>query len=159
MKQQSTQQSPHQTGHDKAEELPYEYVIIVGYGRLGMLLADRLSSQGSSVVVIDNREEVLSKSSAKFSGFKIHGDAAELNVLRQAKIGHADCLLVVTDHDNLNLMVAQVAKEVFEVPKVIARVFDPSREAVYRQFGIETINPTSLSADAFFEALLQPGED
>lgn len=137
---------------------PYEYVIIVGYGRLGSLLAGRLSSLGSSVVVIDQTETAFDKLALEFSGFKITGDAAELDVLRQAKIDKADCLLAVTNQDNLNLMVAQVAKTIFHVPKVMARVYDPAREAVYSQFGIETISPTRLSADAFLTALQEPVE-
>lgn len=137
---------------------PYEYIIIVGHGRLGALLAGRLSSLGRSVVVIDHQETAFDKGAPSFSGFKITGDAAELDVLRQAKIDKADCLLAITNQDNLNLMVAQVAKTVFQVPKVMARVFDPAREVVYRRFGIETISPTQLSADAFLTALLEPVE-
>jgi trk system potassium uptake protein TrkA len=132
---------------------PYEYVIIVGYGRLGALLAGRLSSLGCSVVVIDHKETAFDKAALGFSGFKITGNAAELEVLRQAKIDKADCLLAVTNQDNLNLMVAQVAKTIFRVSKVIVRVYDPAREAMYSQFGIETISPTRLSADAFLTAL------
>jgi trk system potassium uptake protein TrkA len=131
----------------------HRYVIIVGCGRLGSILANRLSRQGSSVVVIDRDEAAFDKLSSGFGGFRVTGDAAELEVLRQAKIDKADCLLAATPHDNLNLMVAQVAKTIFGVPKVLARLFDPSREEMYRQFGIETICPTDLSADAFLSAL------
>lgn len=136
--------------------LPYEYIIVVGYGRLGVLLANHLSRMGSSVVVIDNKETAFDKTYLEFSGFKIVGDAAEMEVLRQAKIDKADCLLAVTNQDNLNLMVAQVAKTIFNVPKVMARVFDPSRETIYRQFGIETISSTNLSAKAFLDTLQCP---
>lgn len=136
----------------------YEYIIIVGCGRLGSLLANRLSGQGCSVVIIDRREEAFSKLSIEFSGFRITGDAAEPAVLRQAKIDKADCFLATTNQDNLNLMLAQVAKVVFQVPKVMARIFDPARESVYREFGVETISPTKLSTDAFLSALHQPGE-
>lgn len=131
----------------------HQYIIIVGCGRLGSILANRLSSLGSSVVVIDRDEKAFDKLSSGFSGFRVIGDAAELEVLRQAKIDKADCLLAATRHDNLNLMVAQAAKVAFGVPKVLARLFDPSREKMYRQFGIETICPTDLSADAFLSAL------
>lgn len=134
----------------------YEYIIIVGSGRLGSLLARRLSSLGSSVVVIDKREGAFDSRAPEFSGFQIIGDAAEMEVLRQAKIERADCLLAVTNQDNLNLMVAQVAKIMFNVPKVMARIYDPAHEAMYRQFGIETISPTKLSADAFLTALQEP---
>lgn len=136
----------------------HRYVVIVGCGRLGSLLANRLSHLGSSVVVIDRDEVAFDELSSGFSGFRVIGDAAELEVLRQAKIDKADCLLAATPHDNLNLMVAQAARTVFGVPKVLARLFDPSREALYRQFGIETICPTELSADAFLSALAAQAE-
>ncbi len=131
----------------------YQYIVIVGCGRLGSMLANQLSGQGRSVVVVDRDEAAFHNLSTEFSGFQVTGDAAELAILRQAKIDQADCLLAITRHDNVNLMVAQVAKVVFQVPKVIARVFDPSREAVYRQFEIETICPTTLSAEWFLAAL------
>ena len=131
----------------------HRYVVIVGCGRLGSLLANRLSHLGSSVVVVDRDETAFDELSSGFSGFRLIGDAAELETLRQAEIDKADCLLAATPQDNLNLMVAQAAKTVFGVPKVLARLFDPSREAMYRQFGIETICPTELSAEAFLNAL------
>ena len=135
-----------------------QYVIVVGCGRLGSLLANRLSSMGSSVVVIDREEAAFENLSTEFSGFRVTGDAAELAVLRQARIDKAECLLAITSHDNVNLMVAQVAQTVFDVPQVMARVNDPSREAVYREFGVETICPTNLSAAAFLSALGDPAE-
>ena len=136
-----------------------QYVIIVGCGRLGSLLANRLSSLGSSVVIIDRDEVAFENLSAEFSGFRVTGDAAELAVLRQAKIDRAGSLVAVTSFDNVNLMVAQVAQKVFDVSQVLARVNDPSREAVYREFGIETICPTTLSAAAFLRALQEPAEE
>lgn len=132
---------------------PYQYVIIVGCGRLGSMLANRLSGLGSNIVVIDRDKAAFDNLSTEFSGFQISGDAAELDVLRRAKIDQADCLLAITRHDNVNLMIAQVAKTVFGVSRVVARVFDPSREEVYRRFGVETICPTGLSAAAFLDAL------
>jgi trk system potassium uptake protein TrkA len=130
-----------------------QYIIIVGCGRLGALLANRLSSIGHSVIVVDPNEAAFEKLTAEFSGFRVVGDAAELAVLLQAGIDRADCLLAVTPYDNVNLMTAQVAKTVFNVPKAIARVFDPSREPIYREFGIETICPTVLSAERFLDTL------
>ena len=132
---------------------PHQYIIIVGCGRLGSMLANQLSSLGCSVIVVDREETAFDKLSTEFSGFLVTGNAAELDVLRRARIDKADCLLATTQHDNVNLMVAQVAQTVFQVPKVMARVSNPSRERVYDQFGIETICPTTLSAEAFLKAL------
>jgi trk system potassium uptake protein TrkA len=133
--------------------VPYQYVVIVGAGRLGSILANQLSRLGSSVVVVDRDEAAFGNLSTEFSGFRITGDAAELSVLRRAKLDKADCVLVTTQHDNVNLMVTQVAKTVFHVPRVMARVVDPSREVVYHEFGIETICPAGLAVNAFLQAL------
>jgi trk system potassium uptake protein len=129
-------------------------IIIVGCGRLGGLLANRLSSAGHSVVVVDRRDTSFDKLSPNFSGFRIIGDAVENHILKQANIETADYLFAITTEDNTNLMLAQVAKEIFKVPHVIARVYDPAREKIYREFGIETISPTALSADAFLKTVV-----
>ncbi|MEM8808271.1 MAG: TrkA family potassium uptake protein [Cyanobacteria bacterium P01_G01_bin.38] len=132
-----------------------QYIVVVGCGRLGAMLASRLSGQGHSVVVIDRHESAFEALSAEFSGFRVTGDAVEPATLRTAKVEKADCLLAVTDKDNLNLMVAQIAKHIFDVPQVLARIFDPARESIYREFEIATISPTQLSADAFLHTLSQ----
>ncbi|MGB3641950.1 MAG: TrkA family potassium uptake protein [Rivularia sp. (in: cyanobacteria)] len=130
-----------------------QYIVVVGCGRLGSILASQLSGEGNSVVVIDLEESNFDNLGGEFSGFQIVGDATELAVLRSAKADKADCLLAVTDSDNINIMVAQIAKKMFEIPTVLARVFDPNREAIYRDFGIETISPTQLSAEAFVKTI------
>lgn len=130
-----------------------QYIVVVGCGRLGSILASRLSGQGHSVVVIDWDESTFNSLSIEFSGFPIVGDAAELAVLRSANIDKADCLLAVTGNDNLNLMVAQVTLTVFKVSTVLARVLEPAREEIYRDFGITAISPTKLSAEAFLQTL------
>ncbi|MDX2137807.1 MAG: TrkA family potassium uptake protein [Chloroflexota bacterium] len=128
------------------------HIVIVGCGRLGGTLANQLSAAGHSVVVIDHKLSQFDKLNNDFSGYKIVGDAVELHVMKEAQVEDADCLYATTTSDNTNLMVAQVAKEIFGVPQVIARVFDPEREALYREFGIETISPVKLAADAFLAA-------
>lgn len=129
------------------------YIVIVGCGRLGSLLANRLSSAGHQLVVIDRNESKFDKLSTEFSGFKVVGDAIEMSVLRRAHVEKADYLFAITTEDNLNLMVAQVAKTEFKVPNVIARVYDTAREAIYGEFGIETISPTKLAAEAFITVM------
>jgi len=136
-----------------------QYVVVVGCGRLGSLLAGMLSRAGSGVVVIDRREESFARLAPEFSGFRLHGDATEREVLRGAKIDQADCLLATTENDNVNLMVAQVARTVYEVPKVVARIDDPRREAIYRELGIETVSSTNLTAEAFLGALRPRGKE
>jgi trk system potassium uptake protein TrkA len=134
------------------------YIVIVGCGRLGSHLANSLSRDGNAVVVIDRVEKALNDLSLDFSGFRINGDATHMAVLKEAKLKNSDVLIATTHEDNVNLMVAQVAKTIFHVPQVLARVFDPKREEVYTQLGIDTICPTSVAADMFFRAIANGGK-
>jgi trk system potassium uptake protein TrkA len=127
--------------------------VIVGCGRLGSLLANQLSRDGNSVVVIDRNEITFNDLSSDFSGFRVSGDATQMAVLKAAKLNKADVLIATTHDDNVNLMVAQVARKIFSVPHVLARVFDPKREEVYAQLGIDTICPTSVAAEMFLKAV------
>lgn len=128
-------------------------IVIVGCGRLGSSLANRLSQAGSRVVIIDRSRSSFSLLEPGFSGFRVTGDAAERNVLVEASIQEADCLIAATEKDTLNLMVAQVARHVFSVPKVLARVYDPKRETVFLDAGIEIVSPTRLMVDTFLAAV------
>ncbi len=129
------------------------YIVIIGCGRLGSHLANRLSGAGHSVVVIDRNEDTFSNLSADFSGFRVTGDATQIRVLKEAKLKQADILFATTHDDNVNLMVAQIGRKIFGVPQVMARVFDPKREEVYARMGIGTICPTSVAAEMFFRAV------
>ena len=128
-------------------------VVVVGCGRLGALIASRLSSRGVEVVVIDLHEGAFDTLSPEFSGFRVAGDATELAVLRKARVGEASSVIVATRDDNTNMMVAQVAKQVLGARHAVARVFDPAREAIYHGLDIETVSPTTLAADVAVERL------
>ncbi len=129
------------------------YIIVAGCGRLGAKLASELSRTGSSVVVIDRDPAKFAGLTAEFSGFHLTGDAIEQEVLRSAKIEQADCFLATTNQDNINLMLAQVAKVIYGVPLVMARIYDPLRSPVYERLGIDTISPTELSAQEFLRTI------
>lgn len=129
------------------------YVVIVGCGRLGSILANGLSRAGHAVVVIDQDATTFDDLSSDFSGFRVEGDATEMAVLKEAKLQRADVFIATTHEDNVNLMAAQLARKIFDVPHVLARVFDPRREEVYAQLGIETICPTSVGAEMFLLAV------
>ncbi len=122
------------------------YVIIVGCGRLGANLANTLSDGGKSVAIIDKSPDAFHKLSPSYGGIAVTGDATEIAVLHDAEIEKATAVISVTNNDNTNIMVAQLAKEVFSIGQVIARLYDPERECVYREFGIDTICPAVLSA-------------
>lgn len=122
-----------------------EFTIIAGCGRLGANIANKLSEAGKDVIIIDNNSDSFRKLSPTFGGMEIKGDATEMFVLNEADIRNATSVIAVTNHDNTNIMIAQIAKEMFHIDNVIARLYDPDRECVYRDFGINTICPVVLS--------------
>lgn len=126
-----------------------DYIIIIGCGAFGANVAEYLSTQKKSVVIIDKKENSFEKLSEDFSGFTIEADGIEKDTLLLANIERAEIVITATNDDNTNLMIAQIAKKIYNVPKVIARVFDPTREKIYEDFGIETISPISLSIEKF----------
>lgn len=132
--------------HTKPTE---NYVVIVGCGRMGTLLAEIVSDRGSSIVVIDSDPTAFGTLPAEFSGFTIEGDASEMRVLVQAKAGQADLFIAVTGSDNLNLMVAQFAGGILGAKRSIARVDEPGRVAAFKDSGIEVVSPTTTMAKLF----------
>lgn len=130
-----------------------KYIIIIGCGTLGSALANRLSSMGHSIIMIDHNEDSFKELGDEFSGFIIHGDANEFFVLRQAKVEQADIVLAVTDDDNLNIMLSQICQKIYHIPEVIARVNKPKSSEIFNKLGIRTICPTLLAVDIFMENL------
>jgi trk system potassium uptake protein TrkA len=133
-------------------------VVVVGAGRLGRELAARLSAAGHRVVVVDQSQDALDKIRPEFTGFTIRDDARELSTLEQAKLASGTLVFAVTENDNLNMLVAQAAKHLFGVERVRARVSYPGRESLCAQFGILTVNPTALAAEACLAGLEEGSE-
>ncbi len=129
------------------------FLIIIGCGRLGSYLATAFSDQGHEVVIVDRHEATFHKLPEHFSGLTLAGDATEPALLAEAGIARCDALLAVTEDDNTNILIAQLAREIFHTPQVMARVFDPARASVYESLGIEAICPTILGAAAFIDHL------
>lgn len=122
-----------------------DYTIIIGCGRLGANLANTFSDEGGNVLIIDKNKDAFRKLSPSFGGLSVIGDATDLDVLQEAQISKADVVMAVTNNDNANILVAQLSHEMFKVQRVISRLYDPERECVYREFGIDTICPAILS--------------
>ncbi len=117
------------------------YVIVAGSGELGSELARTLSEHGHNVVVIDSEPAALKRLGPAFDGVTLRGTAVDSDILRQAGADRADALAAVTDSDQVNLMVAQVAREVFALRRVVARVASSHLEDIYRRMGIATLRP------------------
>lgn len=135
------------------------YVIIVGCGSVGAGLAGVLAAEGHDVVVIDKRPEAFERLGSGFNGVTVTGTGIDEGVLRRAGIERADAFAAVTSDDNTNIMAAQIAQELFRVPRVVARVFDPEREYAYKEFGLSTVCPTDVGVAQIRSALVVSGID
>lgn len=87
----------------------HNYTIIIGCGRLGANLANTLSDNGEDVLIIDKNREAFRKLSPAFGCLSLQGDATDLDVLQEAQIGNASAVVAVTNHDNANILTAQIA--------------------------------------------------
>lgn len=129
------------------------YIIIVGCGKIGAYLANLLEDE-HNVVIIDKDEKTFSKLKDTFNGIYIPGDALDPDILKEAGIEKADALVVTTSNDNINIVVAQIAKKIFNVPKVVARVSDIGKAEIYRNLGVDPVNTTAIFATLLKEKIL-----
>lgn len=131
------------------------YVVIVGCGRVGSELAKILAGEGHNVVVIDRNPLSFEHLGHSFNGFTLVGSGFDYELLKSSGIEKAEAFCVVTNSDNANLIAAQVAKRLFKVPKVIARVYDPKRAELYRVLGLDIISGTSLVAAMIRDKIIE----
>jgi len=136
------------------------FVLIVGCGRVGSAIAKRMIKDGHEVSVLDESEEAhalldhdLDQTWEDSGGRFTVGTALEVEALDAAGIQQADVVVCSTDGDNTNIVVAQIAKKRFQVPKVVVRVLDPYRADWYSQQGIHTVCPTQVAIEMLTEAV------
>ena len=119
-------------------------VVIIGSGRTGAFLAELLDQAGDTVSIVDVERSAFERLPAAFKGTPVLGDGTDMDILRQAGIEKADAFLALTQGDNRNLMAAQIAKQIFSVKQVFAKVNDPIRASTYRGQGIYTFSRTTI---------------
>jgi len=122
-------------------------VVIMGCGRTGSWLANILDAAGHSVTVMDVDAYSFRRLSPDFKGKALVGNGIDQEALKKAGIEEAEVFIAVTQGDNRNIMAAQMAKHIFNVPRVICRIYDPLRQEIYQTLGLETISPTTIFAD------------
>ncbi|MFC1787049.1 potassium channel family protein [Halobacteriota archaeon] len=133
------------------------YAIIVGCGKIGSRLAQLLSSNEDNVVVLEKDLTKFEDLDQSFDGLTIEGDGTDQDVLEKAGIDKADVFIATTEDDNTNLMACQIAKQVFKVPRVVARVNDPKRESLFKELEIDAIVcPTTIAAAHLRNAVMHP---
>ena len=128
-------------------------VVIMGCGRVGAQLARLLESDGHQVSILDIDAYSFRRLPTDFNGTALVGNGTEEDALKEAGIEEADAFIVVTQGDNRNVMAAQIAKHIFNVPKVTCRIYDPLRRDLYQTLGLEAISPTTIFAQMLKEKL------
>jgi trk system potassium uptake protein TrkA len=134
-------------------------VIIMGCGRVGARLAALMEEDGHDVSIIDSNPAAFDRLPDDFKGQTVLGTGIDVDVLKAAGIEGTDAFAAVTNYDNTNIMACEVAKEIFGVDKVLARIYDPGRESFYHQLGLETVCPTTLVSTTARHILSFDGDD
>jgi len=129
-------------------------VVIMGCGRVGAQLAALLDREGHSVTVLDIDADSFRRLPPEFNGTALLGNGIDEEILKRAGIEEADIFVALTQGDNRNVMAAQIAKHIFNVPRVVCRIYDPLRQELYNTLGLEAFSPTTIFAQMLKEKLL-----
>jgi len=127
----------------------------VGCGRVGSILAKYLAVEGHNVVVVDKDSRSFRRLGSTFNGLTIEGFGFDEEVLKQAGIEKADALAAVTDLDNTNMMIAEMTTKLFDVPRVITRLYNPEKEKTYQQLGLNYVCGTVLTAEKILDKIVE----
>lgn len=130
-------------------------VMIMGCGRLGARIATMLDSDGHSITVLDTNEAAFRRLPQGFKGKRAVGNGMDAHTLEKNGIKEIDAFFAVTQGDNRNYFASQMAREVYSVKRVLCRTYDPVREEIFRDLGLETFSPTSIGAQIMVDMLLQ----
>lgn len=130
----------------------------MGCGRVGARLASLLDEDGFDVTIMDIDTYSFRRLPPSFGGTALFGNGIDQEALKKAGIEDVDIFVAVTQGDNRNVMACQVAKHVYNVPRVICRIYDPLREEMYSALGLETISPTKIFAELLKEKIIGEGQ-
>jgi trk system potassium uptake protein TrkA len=128
-------------------------VVIMGCGRVGGRLASLLDVEGHEVIVLDIDPSGFRWLPSSFMGQTFVGDGTDEDALRKAQVDSADAFIATTQGDNRNVLAAQKVKHLFRTPRVVCRIYDPIRREMYRDLGLETISPTTVTVELLKNAL------
>ena len=131
-------------------------VIIVGCGRVGAELAKILVKDGHEVTILDKDADAFGRLPEELAVTKVVGDGTDMETLVRAGVKSADAFAAVTNGDNRNIMAAQIAQRMFEVPNVVCRIYDPLRQKTYKALGLRSISPTIVGAKLLRNDLYYP---
>src|SRR5512144_1143995 len=128
-------------------------IIIMGCGRVGSQVSQLLVKQGHQVTVIDHDANALARLGTEFKGKLVRGLGFDKNVLLEAGVETAEGFVAASSSDNANIVAARIARNIFRVPRVVARLYDPVRAEVYQRLGLTTISSTQWGAERIVEVV------
>ncbi|MDD5127562.1 MAG: TrkA family potassium uptake protein [Dehalococcoidales bacterium] len=129
-------------------------ILIMGCGRVGAQLASLLDADGHKITVLDNDSYSFRRLPSDFGGTALLGNGLQQDVLQKAGIESAEMFVATTQGDNRNIMACQVAKHIFNVPRVLCRIYDPLRQELFEGLGIEAISPTKIFAQLLRDKII-----
>lgn len=130
------------------------HFVIMGAGRVGVMLAHTLEDSGHTVAIIDQDERAFRRLRRDFSGKKVTGIGFDRDTLKRAGIEDAYAFAAVSSGDNSNILAARVARETFKVSHMVARIYDPNRAEFFQRLGIPTVAAVRWSTDQVLRRLL-----
>ncbi len=133
---------------------PIVRVIILGCGRVGAMIATTMFRESHDVTIVDQDPDAFRRLGNDYGGKKLVGNGLDVETMKKALIEEADAFIATTNGDNRNIMSSQIAKVRFNVPKVVARIYDPIRATAYAELGIETICTTCIGAGAMMDKIM-----
>jgi trk system potassium uptake protein TrkA len=128
-------------------------VIVMGCGRIGSQVSQLLSDQGDEVTIIDHDNNSEGRLGPNFKGKIIKGLGFDRSILVEAGIEQAEAFVAASQSDNANIVAARIARNLFHVPRVVARLYDPRRAEIYQRLGLTTISSTNWGAERIFQVL------
>jgi trk system potassium uptake protein len=128
-------------------------IIVMGCGRIGSQVSQLLSDQGHDVTIIDHDSNSEGRLGQNFKGNIIKGLGFDRQILMQAGIEQAEAFVAASQSDNANIVAARIARTIFHVPRVVARLYDPRRAEIYQRLGLTTISSTNWGAERIFQVL------
>jgi len=128
--------------------------VVIGSGRVGSQLATILSADGHNVTIVDSNPDNFNILPSTFSGKKVTGIEFDVEVLKEAEVGSADGVAVVTPNDNTNIMVAETIRQIFGVKSIVIRIFDPRKKKTYERLDLRGVCPTTLGSYQIYAELL-----
>ncbi len=128
-------------------------IIIMGYGRIGSQVGKLLTEQQHDVTIIDHDNDADGRLGPNFKGRIIKGLGFDQNILIQAGIENTEAFIATSHSDNANIVAARIARNIFHVPRVVARLYDPIRAEIYQRLGLTTISPNNWGAERIIQVL------